>query len=359
MKFVILAGGSGTRLWPLSRTHKPKQFTKLMGQLTMYEETIHRFLGSRSADDLYVSTNATFAKLIQDISTDIDPSHFIVEPARRDTGPAMGFVAAMLELTDPDEPIAFIPSDHHIQNTERFLTMFRVAEELIQSKGVLVDVGVRPTFPNVHLGYMEIGAKLEKRQGITLYEFAGFKEKPDHATASGYLQSENYLWHANYYMWTPRKFMAAYEQHAPALASALRAIQRAHQAGEQEKVNRLYNDMEKISIDYAVAEKLERGQMWVIDADLGWSDLGSWDMFYEELRHEHDASKNLIRARWEGIDTSGTVIYGNGEKLIATIGIKDLVIVDTDDALLICQRDRAQEVKKLVDKLQLTSLKVV
>ncbi len=352
MKFIILAGGSGTRLWPLSRKHRPKQFTKLMGELTMYEETLQRILGKWSANDIYVSTNPTFAKLIQDVSTDIAPDHFIIEPARRDTGPAMGFVAAILELSLPDEPIAFIPSDHHIQDVAAFQNSFAVADQLIRDQGVLVDIGVRPTFPNVQLGYMKIGEKLETIDGVSLYEFAGFKEKPDLATATDYVKSGDYLWHANYYMWTPKKFMEAYEKHAPKLGKQLREIQAAYQSKDRAKIDEIFNGMEKISIDYAVAERLEKGKMWVIDAPFDWSDLGSWDMFYEELKHEHDEQKNLVRGNWHGIDTTGTVVYGNGSKLIATAGIHDLVIVDTDDALLVCDRNRAQDVKKIVESLE-------
>ena len=326
-----------------------------MGELTMYESTIHRLLGKWTKDDLYVSTNPTFAKLIQDISTDIDPSHFIIEPARRDTGPAMGFVSALLELTDPDEPIVFIPSDHHIQDIPLFQTAFEVAEKVIRKKGALVDIGITPTFPNVNLGYTKIGKKVVDDQGIELFEFAGHAEKPNLETATKYMESGEYLWHANYYMWTPRKFMEAYETYAPELGKQLREIQAAHKAGDQQKVEEIYNQMEKISIDYAITEKMDPSNVWIIKGEFGWSDLGSWDMFYEELQHEHDKSKNLIRGNWQGIDTESTVVYGNGDKLIATIGIKDLVIVDTDDALLICDRSRAQDVKKIVKKLEETS----
>ena len=352
MKFIIMAGGSGTRLWPLSRNHRPKQFTKLMGELTMYESTIHRLLGKWSKDDLYVSTNPTFAKLIQDISTDIDPSHFIIEPARRDTGPAMGFVAAILELTDPNEPIAFIPSDHHIQNVELFQTAFEVAEEIIRTKGALVDIGVTPTFPNVNLGYTKIGKKVANEKGIEIFEFAGHAEKPDVDTAQKYLDSGEYLWHASYYMWTPKKLMEAYEEYAPELGKQLRTIQEAYKSNDQKTIAEVYDQMEKISIDYAVTEKMDPANVWIIKGEFGWSDLGSWDMFYEELKHEHDESKNLIRGNWQGIDTTGTVVYGNGGKVVATVGIHDLVIVDTDDALLICDRNRTQDVKKIVKKLE-------
>lgn len=352
MKFIILAGGSGTRLWPLSRTHRPKQFTRLMGEVTMYEETIHRILDRWTRNNLYVSTNEKFAQLIQSLSSDISPDHFIIEPARRDTGPAMGYVAALLELTDPDEPIAFVPSDHHIQDVATFQTMFTVAEKLIQEKSVLVDVGVTPTFPNIHLGYIRTGNQVAKEKGIELYEFSGFKEKPDLETAESYLKQGNYLWHANYYMWTPRKFMEAYEKHSPTHGKHLRAIQAAHQKGDTKVVEEHFLAMEKISIDYAIAEKLDPGTMWIAKGDFGWSDLGSWDMLYEELKHEQDSSKNLIRGHWQGIDTSGTVVYGNGNKLVATIGVENLVIVDTDDALLVCDRARAQEVKKVVEELE-------
>jgi len=323
----------------------------------MYEETIHRILQRWTKDDIYVSTNPGFAELIQELSADIDPSHFIIEPTRRDTGPAMGYVAAILELTDPDEPIAFIPSDQTIQNIPLFLDSFEVADEAIRSKGVLVDIGITPTFPNVHLGYTQIGKHATTEKGIELYEFAGHKEKPNAVKAEEYVASGKYLWHANYYMWTPRKFMEAYEQYAPNLGKALREIQQAYQAKDQAKIDELYRSMERISIDYAVTEKLDPSNVWIIKGEFGWSDLGSWDMFYEEQKHQHDPQKNLIRGNWRGVDTTGTVVYGHGDKLVATIGVHDLVIVDTDDALLIANRTRAQEVKKLAEQLQADAAK--
>lgn len=352
MNFVILAGGSGTRLWPMSRTKQPKQLAKLVTEFTMLEDTVHRLRGLAEPKNLFISTNPTFAPMIQEILPNIPADHYIIEPDRRDTGPAMAYVATWMSRLATDEPMVFIPSDHFIRDAQVYRDTFKEAETVIRETGKLLTIVIAPTFPNPHLGYTKVGKVVEHRNGIHFYQFLGHTEKPDYETAKQFLDDGSYFWHANYYMWTPNKFIAAYQEYTPSIGSHLPAIRKAIEADDQEALARAYGQMEKISIDYAVAEKMNPDDFQVIRGDFGWADLGSWDMLYEELSHQTDVHGNLIKADWHGIDTTNTLVYGPEGKLITTIGVSDLVIVDTPDALLVTPKGRAQDVKKIVDVLK-------
>lgn len=352
MNYVILAGGTGTRLWPMSRDLKPKQLSQLVTNVTMLEDTIERFVGLAEGSNLYISTNQTFASMIQELLPSIPKDHYIIEPEKRDTGPAMAYVATWMSRIAPDEPMAFIASDHFIRDPAMYRDTFRAAETMIRETGKLLDISVTPTFPSTTLGYTKIGKLIEDRKGIHFYQFAEHKEKPDYDTAKRFLDEGNYLWHANYYMWTPRKFVEAYKQYAPGIGDHLDELLEAIESGNQNKLATVYSQMEKISIDYAVTEKMNPEDVLIIRGDFGWGDLGSWDTVYDELSHKTDKEGNLTKGNWHGLDTRDSLIYGDGDKLITTIGISNLVIVDTPDALLVTQRGRGQDVKKIVENLK-------
>lgn len=352
MNFVILAGGSGTRLWPMSRSSSPKQLTRLVTDVTMIEDTIARLKGIATEGNLYISTNAQFAPIIRDLVPSIPDDHYIIEPEKRDTGPAMAFVAAWLNRTAPDEPMVFLPSDHFIRDPKLFRDTFVAAEAVIRETGKLLDIGITPTFANTHLGYTKVGQLVEHRNGIHFYEFAGHAEKPDYETARRFLDEGNYLWHANYYMWTPKKFVEAYQEYAPSIGDQLAPIAEALDAGDDAAVAECYGKMEKISIDYAIAEKIDPGNVLIIRGDFGWADLGSWDMLYDELAERQDEQGNLVKANWHGAETTNSLVYGSPDKVIATLGLDGLVIVDTPDALLVTTKGRARDLKTIIELLK-------
>jgi mannose-1-phosphate guanylyltransferase len=352
MKIIILAGGTGTRFWPMSRKNKPKQLCRLLSDKTMLEETLDRFK-DYPQEKIYISTTKSLLRQIREVLPDFPAENYIVEPSLRDTAPAMGFVAASLSLQDPDEPIAFIPADHHIGQVDRFLRSLREAEKMIMETGKLLDISVYPTSPTTTLGYTKIGNMIQESNGVEFYEFLGHKEKPDLMTAQKYLKEGNYLWHANYYMWTPKKFLEAYQKYAPEMHRSLMKIQELLQLGEKdEEIDKEYSEMEKISIDYAITEKMDPKELSIIRGDFDWDDIGAWDTLYQNLLTKTDEKRNIVTGDRLNIDTSGCIIYGQDKKIIATVGISDLVIVDTDDALLIVPKSRAQEVKKAVEELK-------
>ncbi|HCU31485.1 MAG: Mannose-1-phosphate guanylyltransferase [Candidatus Uhrbacteria bacterium GW2011_GWE2_45_35] len=359
MKAIILAGGSGTRLWPMSRSGKPKQFFDVVGSEPLIRDTYRRLLRTFPAEKIYFSVTPAFEKMLFEYFPDLDRGRIIVEPEKRDTGPAMGYVAARLELEDPDEPIVFIPSDHYIADEEKFLNCLSVGDQLIRETGKMLDIGITPTFPSTVLGYTKFGELVEKRDNIEVYQFAGHTEKPPREIAEQYLADGSYLWHANYYMWTPRKFMSAFENYAPEAAEILRQIQNVgrgtnFRAPTVDAVRDLYSRLPKTSFDYLITEKMNPADVLVIKGDFGWSDIGAWDTLYDRLASEE--KQNVIKGSTILVETEGSLVYAPAGKTVAVLGMKDIIVVDTGDALLVCPRSEAQRVKEIVSELQKNNL---
>ena len=352
MRVVILAGGSGSRLWPMSRSDVPKQFCKLTSDKTMLEETLDRFK-DYPAEKKFIATTKKLVNEIKEMLPNFPEENIIVEPEKRDTAPAMGFNAVHLGLRDMDEPMVFVASDHQIGQVDNFLNCLKQAEEVINETGKMLDISIYPTAPNTALGYTKVGEKKIEKNGVEFYEFLGHKEKPDFETAKKYLADGGYFWHANYYMWTPRKFLEAYQKYTPEMYESLRVIEEELKGeAREERIAELYGQMEKISIDYAIAEKMDPKDVLIIKGEFGWRDVGTWDTLYEELLPQGDEQKNVVRSDAVVIDTSGSMIYGQDGKVVATVGVDDMIIIDTEDALLVCPKSRAQDVKKVIAELK-------
>lgn len=344
---VIIAAGQGTRLWPLSRKNKPKQFREIISNNPMIVDTYNRMAKTFAPDEIFIATVEEFIPTIQKSLPDFPRDQFIIEPYKRDTGPAM--LNAIFELQNRglgDTAMVFIPTDHYIQNEDRFLQTVAVAEEIIHETGKMMGVSVQPDFPSTILGYTRIGEVERTVDGIEVYEFKGHVEKPDLETAKRYVQAGDYLWHANYYMWTPNKFMEAYKTLAPEMYLQIEKMR-----ANPDQKDEYYSAMPAISFDYAIAEKIAHDQVLFIKGDFGWSDIGAWDVLHHQRTKEHDQNGNFLKGQIRILDTKNSYITGSSGKMVAVIGLDDVVVVDTPDALLVCAKEKAQDVKKIVSQL--------
>jgi len=351
MKAVILAGGTGSRLWPLSRKSKPKQFQKLIGNKTMLQETIDR-LRFLKPDDIYIATNEQYIDIVKRQTKGKVPSgNIIVEPSLQDTAPCIGLAATYIAKKHPHEVMSVIYADHLIVDKKEFQEKLKIAEKVAKKDKTLNIIEVKAKFPNVHLGYVKIGKPMKEVNGTEIYAFEGFTEKPTLAVAKKFLESFKYLWNTGLYVWEVDTILKAYKKFLPKTHKNLETIKDAiGTPKEKATIEKYYPLCDKISVDYGIMEKVDPGQVRIIPADLGWSDVGTWEFLLAEL--PRDKKNNLIKGKHIGIDSKGSLIYGDGQKLIATIGIEDLVIVDTEDALLVCKKDQSQDVKKVVEKMK-------
>ncbi len=353
MKVVIFSGGSGTRMWPLSRKAMPKQFQKLVGETSMFQQMVEMVLSGFSKTDVFILTGKDFVDIVKKQVPDIPAENIIGEPEMRDTLAAVSFAAAYLEKKFPGETMAAIwGADHIVREKETFIKALKAAEKLANEENVIAKVDVRPTFPSVHLGYLEIGGKVREVDGFEVYEFRRHIEKPDHATAERFLEEGNYLWNTGYFVWRLSKFMEVLEKHSIEAFTALKKIQEAvGNSSEKKIIEQEYSKIPKMMIDHALFEKLEKADQLEIPAVLGWTDVGAWNVLKDELAETLE--QNVVKGQHIDIDSVDCLIFQTHEnKLVATVGLESMIIVDTPDALLICPKSRSQDVKKIVQKLK-------
>ncbi len=352
MKIVIRAGGVGTRLWPVSRQSQPKQFYALTSKQTMLQESIERVLPITELSDIYISTNAASAELVKEQHPDFPVENIIIEPARKDTAAAIGLESVIIRKNDPDAVVASLGSDHSVSRAKEFQRMLQMAEEMVnRHPDHIVPLGVKPEQPDVGYGYIECGEVIDTIQGKNLWKVEQFKEKPSAEVAQEFLDAGNYLWNANMFVWKVSTILALYEQHLPEMYAQLTEIEAAVGTDKQQEViERIYPELEKIAVDYAIIEKTEK--IAAMSADIGWSDIGDWARLKDELS-ESEKDVVVVGADHVGIKTENSLLYtSTPEKVIATIGVENIVVIDTDDALLICNKDQSHEVKDMVQKLK-------
>ena len=346
MYALVLAGGSGTRLWPHSRSDRPKQFLQINGERTMLQETVDRTLPIIPPERVFVATGATYRDLVAAQLPDVPPENILLEPAGRGTAPCIGLAALHLRRRDPDAIMAVLSADHRLERADLFCEILTVGAAMAR-RGELVTLGIQPNAPATGYGYIQRGALLHQQGAHHVFRVQAFAEKPDAARARAYLASGTYFWNAGMFVWRADRILEELAMHRTTLAGALALIDAAIGTVDQQSVlEAIWRDIENVAIDVAVMERTTRAA--VIPADLGWSDVGDWAALAETLpRDEHG---NAIVGTHVGLSTRNSLIYGNG-RVVATIGVEDLVIVDTHDVLLICPRDRAQDVKAMVAQI--------
>jgi len=369
MKFapVILAGGSGTRFWPRSRKSRAKQVLALDSEQTMIQQALERLLPLADAADVWVITNSLLDETIAEQLPEVTREHILSEPAARNTAPACALAAFLLEKTEPDTVIGVFPSDQVVKDSARFTEVIRAGVALASSGDKIIVLGVPPTRAETGYGYIEQGETAhgvtEITGGIAARRVKRFTEKPDKARAEQFVASGDYAWNSGIFLWSARTLTGAIREYCPAMAPLLERIAAAHGTPEFSRVfAELYPQCENISIDYAVLEprsqKGEAGaEIYCLPGDFAWNDLGCWAALHEDLAGcspEKLAFANVFDETdplCVSIDSNGNYVYAPG-KVIALVGVHDLVVVQTNDALLITTRDRSQEVGKVVAELK-------
>ncbi len=349
---VIMAGGSGTRFWPLSRHLYPKQLLRILGEDTLIQQTMKRVVSCMPADHVLISTNpgqADSIKVQLQQWKDALQNNFILEPESRNTAPAIGLVAMELVCRDPEAIMLVLPADHVISKEKQFRAAVQLGAEMA-SQGHLVTFGIQPIRPETGYGYIQPrkSSKIAQEGRLTGYSVARFVEKPDSTTAKKYVKSKNYFWNSGIFIWKASVVLEELSQYQPALGRGLhkiRNLSKPQRAGLD--FEKTYCRLPSVSIDHGVMEKSSRAA--VIPVDFSWSDVGSWSSLEEVAPVDRDGM--VKTGRVVDVDSRDSIVYAD-TRLVATIGLSNMVVVDTPDATLVCPKDRSQDVKKVVEILK-------
>jgi len=343
---VIMAGGSGTRFWPLSRRKHPKQLLTLFGRRSLLGQTVARIQPVIPSGHTYVFTSTVILRKVRQLLPRIPSDRIVGEPAARNNAPTLGVAAYEIARRDPDGVMVVLPSDHIIAKPEVFRQVLGAACRVASTPGRSVVLGLKPTRPDTGFGYIRLGATGGKVAGHEVFQVESFTEKPSLALARRYASSRRYLWNGGMFIWKAATLIENFQRFQPEMARQLKQI--ADAGGVRSPSFRLlYPKLQKISIDYAIMEKISN--IYALPADIGWNDVGSWAVVYELSKK--DSEKNVRPRASLSLDSHGNMVV-SPKKFVVTVGVQDLIIVETDDALLVCARERSQEVGKAVQELE-------
>ena len=345
---LIMAGGGGTRLWPMSRREHPKQMLKLVGDRTMFQLSVDRLLPLLPADHIYVVTATEQVAPLAAQCPELPHENFIVEPMGRGTASCIGLSAMHLQRRDPEATMVVVTADHFIKREAVFRDVLR-AGQAIADDGYLVTLGIEPAFAATGYGYIRQGAHLGQSGDFAYYHAERFTEKPDAATAKAFLEEGVYAWNSGMFIWQVNTILDEIRRSMPALNTVLNNLAQALNTDVyNETLCRLWPTLHKETIDYGIMEKAKK--VTVIPVDLDWSDIGAWSSVKD--LHIPDENGNVLLGDTINIDSAETMVFAQGERLVVTIGVDDLIVVDTPNAILITKRDQSQRVREVVEQLR-------
>lgn len=348
MYAVIMAGGKGTRFWPRSRQGMPKHLLDIVSGRTIIQETIDRILTLVPAEKIIIVTGKSHAAELMRQLPFIPSENVIIEPVGRNTAPCIGIAALHVMKKAGDDVMIVLPSDHKIDDKEEFINVLKASAEMASRGDYLVTIGISPTRPETGYGYLEKGAVAAAIGGEKIYRVKSIREKPDLNQARAFIKRKNFFWNSGMFIWKASAILNAISRWLPALHEGLADIgQLIGTDKEKNAMESVYGSLQSISIDYGVMERADN--VLLVPGDFGWSDIGSWDALWETSAK--DPAGNVSRGNFAAIDTSNSLVFAS-DKLIAAVGVEDLIVVDTGDALLICRRGSSQDVRKIVDLLE-------
>lgn len=343
---VILAGGSGTRLWPLSTPQLPKQFLPLPGGRSMIQETLARTASLIPPERSWVVTGHKMATLVREHLPQLPAEHLLAEPMGRSSGPAIAWAAAAIAKTDPHGIMAAFSADAVITHVETLLQTLHLAYTLAE-EGRLVTIGIKPTAPETGYGYIRFGTQAGEGHGHQAFYAEKFVEKPDLITAQAYLRDGHYVWNAGIFIWRVETILAEFRQHLPDIARKIDIIvQASGTPDEQTIIDELWPGLQSISIDYGILEKTHN--LVVIPADLGWNDVGNWEQYGSLFPSDAQGVRSI--GHHQSLGSQNLIVYNNTKRQVYTIGLEDVVVVEMDDITVICHKAHVQRVKELAEQ---------
>jgi mannose-1-phosphate guanylyltransferase len=354
MHAVIMAGGRGTRFWPRSRERKPKHLLDIISERTILQETVDRIKPLIPCENILVVTGKKHARDLIKQLPEIPVRNIIIEPEGKNTAACIGLAAVHIQKRTPDDVMVVLPSDHAIADSLKYLSVIAAADAASNEEG-LVTIGIKPSSIQTGFGYIEQGDFSREINGEKVFRVKSIREKPDFSTAKEFVEKGTFYWNSGMFIWKTSAILHQIKRQLPELYKGLEKIRESLGLPEEIKtVPRIYKKLASISIDYGVMEKAEN--VFMLEGDFGWSDVGSWDSLWELSPKDMKGNAALNGSRTISEDSEGSLIY-NPRRLTALVGVKDLIIVETKDALLICKKGRSQDVKAIVEKLEMEKRK--
>lgn len=351
---LIMAGGTGTRLYPRSRENMPKQFQKIIGDKSLIEQTFDRVIQVVPNENIYISSNHKYVNLIKKYLPSIPEENIICEPLKKNTAPAMALATAVINRKDPEAIIATTASDHIVLKVKEFVKALKAGFECIKkNQNYILCIGISPTFAHTGLGYIERKESKENIDSFDIFNVKRFVEKPDINTAKEYLESGKFYWNAAYFIWTGHHLLSEIDNLMPKLSHGIKTIINRYDKNDYQNILKIeFSKFDDTPIDTGIMEKTER--LLVLPADISWSDIGSFDVVASMLSQNKDKDGNYIEGLVEVHDTHNSLILNESrEKLIATVGMDNIIIISSPDAIVVMPKGRSEEVKNIVEKLRL------
>ena len=342
---VIMAGGVGSRFWPMSTTDHPKQFIDVLGVgKSLLQLTVERFKGLVIPENIWVVTNQKYADIIKEQLPDMPESNILCEPCRRNTAPCIAYVSWRIKSKDPKANIVVTPSDHIVMNTAEFQRVIKQCMKFTNETDAIVTLGMKPNRPETGYGYIQADLSTSSLRNKEIFRVDSFREKPNLETALGYIKKNNYFWNAGIFIWNVNTIVNAFRIYQPAMAKTFESMLPIYGTEkEQEIINERFPECESISVDYAIMEKAE--EIFVCPADFGWSDLGTWGSLLMQTKHDMYGN-SVIGENVSVFDTSNCIIHAMNEKKVVVQGLDGYIVAEEDGRLLICRLDEEQRIKQ-------------